>query len=71
MDIPDHRAIHRRRVTTRLEDANGGTKGDLPPRNRPVSCGPLGKLDEPLVVRIIRRDMRPSLEKLKQLLKAE
>jgi hypothetical protein len=58
-------------VGTRREDANGGTEVTFRQRIGPFPGGIFAKLYEPLVVRIIRRDMRVSLQKLKELLEAE
>ena len=58
-------------VGTRLEDANGGTRVTFRQVIGEIPGGFFGKLAEPLVVRLIRKDMRVSTEKLKELLEAE
>lgn len=57
-------------VGTRLEDADGGTRVTFRQRIGEIPGGFFGRLAEPLVVRMIRKDMRVSLEKLKVLLEA-
>lgn len=58
-------------VGTRLEDANGGTRVTFRQVLGTIPGGFFGKLAEPLAVRLIQKDMRVSLEKLKELLEAE
>lgn len=71
MDFPDHRVLIDVEVGTCLEDANGGSKVTFRQRIGPFPGGIFAKLYGPLVVRIIRRDMRVSLQKLKEPLEAE
>jgi uncharacterized protein YndB with AHSA1/START domain len=58
-------------VGTRLEDANGGTRVTFHQEIGEIPGGFFGKLAEPLVVRMIQKDMRVSTEKLKELVEAE
>lgn len=58
-------------VESRLEDADGGTSVTFRQVLGEIPGGFFGKLAEPLVVRLIAKDMRVSMEKLKDLLEAE